>query len=127
MERYNMAKNSYLIHAQYLAEFVKPVHLEPALNQIGKSICKLEGILSEPEYLVSDGKQHITMCDYLFLFNGNECVPGELKGSYSQKRKATSQLRSGKMFAEELLHRRVEQGMMIVYSIGNYEIHKISL
>ena len=71
--------------------------------------------------------QHITMCDYLFLFDNHYCVPAELKGSVKQKRKATYQLKSGKEFAENILSQTVDTGLFIVYNQGDYIVKPVDL
>ena len=61
------------------------------------------------------------MCDYLFLFDDYICIPGELKGSRKQKKKAMTQLRNGKRFAKKLFNYNVEKGLFIVYSPEKYD------
>jgi hypothetical protein len=121
-----MGLNNEQIHTQYLNEFIKPFHLKPAFEKIGKSLDELVGIITEPEYL-EGGVSHYTMCDYLFLFNDRVCVPGELKGNRKQRRKATSQMKSGKYFAEQFLKYDVDVGLFVVYNIGEYQTHRIKL
>jgi hypothetical protein len=119
-------KNSAEIHSHYLSEFIKPVHLRPAFEKIGASIDDLIGIISEPEYLIH-GVSHITMCDYLFLFDNGYCIPGELKGNRKQRRKATTQMKSGKEFAQDFLQYKVDRGLFVIYNVGEYQTHRIKL
>ena len=119
-------RNSYDVHTHYLHEFVRQANLEPAFAKVGKSLDELVGIITEPEY-VDHSMRHITMCDYLFLFDDCYCVPGELKGNKKQRKKAVSQLNSGKEFAETVLQQRVDSGLFIVYNRGEYIVQGVDL
>jgi len=121
-----MSKNHYDAHSYYLSQFTRRDHLMPAFKKVNKGLEDLVGIITEPEYM-NHSMQHITMCDYLFLFDNRYCVPAELKGSVKQRRKATSQLKSGKLFAEEYMQQRVESGLFIVYHHGDYIVKKVDL
>lgn len=116
----------YDAHSFYLSEFLRKDHLEPAFNKVGRSLDDLVGIITEPEYM-NHSMSRFSMCDYLFLFENNYCVPGELKGSYKRRKKAKSQLLQGKEFAQNVLRQNVDSGLLIVYNHGLYEVNKYEL
>ena len=117
---------NYDLHTIYLNEFLRAANLVPAFEKVGKTIDNLVGIITEPDYM-DHSLQKNSMCDYLFLFDNNYCVPGELKGSAKGRTKARSQLRQGKEFAQTYMAQRVDSGLLIVYNQGAYDVTKYEL
>lgn len=116
-------KTNSEIHSIHLHQFLRKIHLREPITAVGKSLDDLVSVIVEPEYYNPTLNCH-TMCDYLFLFRDNYCVPGELKSGFHQQIKAKKQLRAGKEYAIDILNQSVDTGLLLTYSKGTYDFRK---
>ncbi len=101
-------------------------HYEALLNyahhpsQIEIPEAKIESCIVEPIWYNSPGMQN-SLCDIIFLLEGNKAIPTEVKRSYSKREKAIGQVMHGKEYCNNVLKRNVEYMVLAFYREKDYE------
>ena len=114
------------IHALYLHQFLRKIHLNDPIEKVGQTLDDLVSVIIEPKFY-NPTLNSQTMCDYLFLFRNRYCVPGELKSGFHQQAKARKQLKAGKRYAQEILNQSVDTGLLLTYSTKGYYFRKLTI
>jgi hypothetical protein len=109
-----MISKSESRHKYYLDMLVE------ALEEVDESRQDAVWIMKEGIWYRPNSLDREKLCDLIIVYP-NYAVPMELKGSWHQRHKAFEQIRYGKRFIDEEIHKPVHYGKMVVYDEGKYD------
>lgn len=111
-----MTDKAELRHYKNLLEFVR----NPESIGVEEP---LVGYLVEPVWFDRKGDEN-SLCDIIFMLEGNLAIPTEVKSSDEKRDKAIKQVEEGRKYSEGVLYRKTDRLIIAYYRDGNYEVLK---
>lgn len=99
-------------HSYYLDELVNNIHRLPFDKDI-------HYVFREPN-IYRLNHNIVSMCDLIIGFYDGTASAVELKGNRVKKPKAIKQINNGRWFIQEVLNKKYNNGLFVVYKHGDY-------
>lgn len=113
-----------MVHYQYMADFAA----HP--DRFGLDPHDIEAVIIEPVWYKHNGvycsNEKKSLCDIIFLLQGNQAVPMEVKKSRHKRSKGIDQILYGWEYSKDILQRDCSSGIIGYYRMGkiDYETYR---